>query len=316
MVITSYVTSFQKKLMEFATKHEMVGRKGGIAVGLHVTDYARNHSLPLDSALLLAASGTQVSGLSGKALKAILARHGITKTLAAEGGRTNRGAVPQMNAYVKFLNIEASSHDFALVDVEAFWISLVNAYFAAKPLTLRIDNTISLRRVVQLVLEQAEERQRQAGGAMLVGTVMQHLVGAKLDLLMGDGVLAHHGTNQNDAGTNRAGDFDLGDVAIHVTSSAGEGLIDKCASNIANNIRPIIVTARRGVALAEGLAERKDIAARVEVVELEQFLATNIHEWSRFELNTRNLKIHELIDRYNVLIDQHETDPSLRIETR
>lgn len=68
--------------------------------------------------------------------------------------------------------------------------------------------------------------------------------------------------------------------------------------------------------MAEGLAERKDIAARVEVVELEQFLATNIHEWSRFELNTRNLKIHELIDRYNVLIDQHETDPSLRIETR
>ena len=313
---TPAAPTIQDKLLEFAASRGMVGRKGGIAVGLHVTDHARKHGLPLDRASLLAASGSQVSGLSGKGVAAILARHGITRKFAAEAGRTNRGTVSQMEAYVAFLNQEASLPGFALEDIETFWIGLVQAFFAAKPLTLKVDNTISLRRVVQSILEQAEERQKQAGGAMLVGTVMQHLVGAKLDLLMGDGVLAHHGANQNDAGTNRGGDFDLGDVAIHVTGSTGEALIDKCAENISKNIRPIIVTGRRGMALAEGLAERKGIAARVEIIELEQFLAANIHEWSRFEMAARNLKVNELIDRYNLLIDEHETDPSLRIDTR
>ena len=308
--------TLQDRLRAFAKAHRMVGMKGGVAVGLHVTDHARRNGLPVDSASLLAASGTQVAGLSGPAIKAILARHGITRKFSAEAGRTNRGALAQMQAYVPLLNHEASLPGFALADVETFWIGLVHEFFAAKPLTLKIDNTISLRRVVQLLLEQVEARQKQASGAMLVGTVMQHLVGAKLDLLMGDDVLTHHGANQNDAGTGRGGDFDLGDVAIHVTSSAGEALIDKCAENISNNVRPIIVTGRRGMALAEGLAEKKGIAARVEIMELEQFLAANLHEWSRFNMAARNVKVNELIDRYNLLIDEHETDPGLRIEAK
>lgn len=309
-------TPLHNRLRALAKTHRMVGTKGGVAVGLHVTEYAGRNGFPVDSASLLSVSGTQVAGLSGSAIKTILARHGITRKFAAEGGRTNRGAVAQMQAYVPFLNREASQPGFVLADVEAFWIGLVKEFFAAKPLTLKVDNTISLRRVVQLLLEQVEERQKQASGAMLVGTVMQHLVGAKLDLLMGDDVLTHHGANQNDAGTGRGGDFDLGDVAIHVTSSAGEALIDKCAENISNNVRPIIVTGRRGMALAEGLAERKGIAARVEIIELEQFLAANLHEWSRFDMAARNVKVNELIERYNLLIDEHETDPSLRIETK
>ena len=304
------------RLRAFANAHGMVRKRGGVSVGLHVTDHARRHGFPVNSASLLAASGTQVAGLSGPTIKGILARQGIIRKFAAEGGRTNRGAVAQMEAYVPFLNHEASLPGFALTDVEAFWVGLVNEHFAAKPLILKLDNTLSLRRVVQLVLEQVEARQKQAGGAMLVGTVMQHLVGAKLDLVMGDDVLTHHGANQNDAGTGRGGDFDLGDVAIHVTSSAGEALIDKCAENISNNVRPIIVTRRRGMALAEGLAETKGIAARVEIMELEQFLAANLHEWSRFNMAARNVKVNELIDRYNLLIDEHETDPGLRIEAK
>ena len=151
---------------------------------------------------------------------------------------------------------------------------------------------------------------------MLVGTVMQHLVGAKLDLIMGLGTVTHHGANQNDAGAGRGGDFDLGDVAIHVTGAAGEALIEKCVENLSKNVRPMIVTGRKGMPLAEGLAERKGIASRVEIIELEQFLAANIHEWSRFQTANRNAKVGAMVDRYNMLIDEHETDPSLRIDAR
>ena len=51
------------------------------------------------------------------------------------------------------------------------------------------------------------------------GAVLQHLVGAKLDCALGHGHLQHNSFSTADAPNERAGDFFLGDVAIHVTTS-------------------------------------------------------------------------------------------------
>ena len=304
----------QERLSAFAKNSGFSG-KGPLSVGLVVTDLARRQGLPLDPASLLTDKEGQVSGLNRATVQAVLARHGITKILSSEAGRTSRGSISKMRDYVAFLNDAASDLEgFSLRAVEEFWVARVQEFFAAKPFRLKLDASLSLRAVIRNVITEAETRQRAMQGTMIVGTVMQHMVGAKLDLILGPGVVRHHGSNQNDAGTDRAGDFEVGDVAIHVTASAGEALIAKCRDNLDRNLKPMIVTGRGRVSTAEGLADNAGIAARIEVVDFEQFLSTNLHEMSRFTSDGRRVKIGDLVDRYNEIIDANETDPSLRIE--
>ena len=97
--------------------------------------------------------------------------------------------------------------------------------------------------------------------------VMQHLVGAKLDYIT-KGAVKHHGVAVADAPNARAGDFLLGDVAIHVTTAPGEALIRKCQDNLSSGLRPLIVTTDDGVGGAKALAKQAGVDDRVDVVEI------------------------------------------------
>ena len=66
--------------------------------------------------------------------------------------------------------------------------------------------------------------------------------------------------------------------------------------------------------IAEGLAENIGIADRLDVIEFEQFIATNLHELGKFEAEKRRVKVGELVERYNAIVDTFETYPSLRID--
>jgi hypothetical protein len=68
------------------------------------------------------------------------------------------------------------------------------------------------------------------------------------------------------------------------------------------------------VATAEGLAGNAELADRIDVLEAEQWFATHLYERGLFAQSQRRSQIDALIHRYNELIDEHETDPSLRIE--
>jgi len=83
--------------------------------------------LPLDADALLTEGGGQVLGLGRGAVQAILNRHGITRVLAAEGGRTSRGSIGNMRDYVAFLNTLARQGAVDLDAVEDFWIARVDA---------------------------------------------------------------------------------------------------------------------------------------------------------------------------------------------
>jgi len=56
------------------------------------------------------------------------------------------------------------------------------------------------------------------------------------------------------------------------------------------------------------------LSGRVEVWDIQQFLSTNINEHSMFDGTARNAKLADIVEKYNVIIEQAETDPSLRIE--
>lgn len=58
-----------------------------------------------------------------------------------------------------------------------------------------------------------------------------------------------------------------------------------------------------------------DIAHRVDILEIEQFIATNVYEWSGFQQSERQVSVDELVREYNKIIEQCETDPSLKIST-
>jgi hypothetical protein len=306
------MTDLNRALGDFAISRRFRS-KGPLCVALVVTDHARK-GLPLDPEKLLTAQGGQVLGLGKSAVQKILEKHGITRLLASEGGRTSRGSIDNMRAYVGLLNGLHTTGTVDLDSVEKFWITQVEAFFAGKPFKLRLDSSLGLRAVIRNLVGQAEERQKASAGTMYHGTMMQHLVGAKLDLVLGLGNVTHNGANTSDQKPDRTGDFDIGDVSIHVSTSPGEALIRKCAANFDAGRRPMIVTTRKGVVIAEGLAENIGIGDRLDVIEFEQFVATNLHELGRFEAEQRRIKVGELIARYNEIVDEFETDPSLQIE--
>lgn len=148
---------------------------------------------------------------------------------------------------------------------------------------------------------------------MHAGAVMQHLVGAKLDVIA-KGQVDHHGFSVADAPSNRSGDFLIGDVAIHVTTAPGEALIRKCQGNLTSGLRPLIVTTEDGVGGAKALSKQAAVEDRLDVIEIEQFIATNVYEWSVFDRDARPATIKTIIERYNVIVADCESDPSLRIE--
>jgi Domain of unknown function (DUF4928) len=300
------------KLLQFHEEH--VGQsKGALSLVLILTRMAKSMDQPLDKTKFLTSSGGQVAGLGGGAIKNILRDHDIHRVLSSEGGRTSRGNIERMLAYVDLLNALINEEAIDFSDAEKFWIARVHDYFNALPFTFKLDPSKSLRSCIRDLINQAVDRQREATGTMYAGTVMQHLVGAKLDYVT-NGVVQHHGAAVADAPLNRAGDFLIGDVAIHVTTAPGESLLKKCEANLGVGLRPVIITTEDGVGGAKALSKQAAIDNRVDIVEIEQFITTNIYEWSAFERADRPAAVREIIDRYNEIVRTCESDPSLRIE--
>lgn len=296
-------------------KDRKFSRKGPLCVALVVTQHARK-GLPLNPDALLTEAGGQVLGLGKGAVQTVLNRHGITRVLAAEGGRTSRGSISNMREYVAFLNGLAAAGAVDLDAVEAFWIERVHEFFSAKPFKIRLDASRSLRTLVRDMIAQAEERQRNTPGMQYAGAVLQHLVGAKLDCALGVGNFEHNSFSTSDQQSGRAGDFFIGDVAIHVTTAPGEAVIGRCHDNINDGFRPIIVTTARGLTAAKVLAENAGLGERIDVFEVEQFVALNLYELGKFAADGRRVAVGDLVTRYNEVIEEVETDPSLKIEFR
>lgn len=305
----------RKELESFTATHSFRGQ-GPLCVALVATEHARKIGLPLNPEKLLTEGGGQVLGLGKGAVQAILKRHGVTRILAKEGGRTSRGSLGNMRDYVGFLNDLKDHGKVDLDAIEEFWIERVHEFFAGKPFKIKLDASRSLRTVVRDVIRQAVERQKTSPGIYYGGAVLQHLVGAKLECALGKGVIEHNSFSTADAPGARAGDFLIGDVAIHVTTSPGEAVIDKCRENLNDGLRPMLVTLQKGLTVGEGLAGNVGLGDRIDIFEVEQFVALNLYELGKFGADGRKTAVTDLVDRYNKIVDEFETDPSLRIELR
>lgn len=303
----------RSRLASFAASQSFLG-KGPLCVALVVTRTARDTGLPLNPATLLTDQGGQVKGLGKSGVQRILADHGITRVLAQEGARTSRGSISNMRTYVQWLNDQVLKGPVDLAFVETFWVEAVQKFFAAKPFKLRFDTAKSTRDTVRDLLDQASTRQSQGSGTTYTGAVLQHLVGAKLECVVGADRITHHSYSTSDDQTGRAGDFLLDDVAIHVTTFPGEAVLKRCQENLDHGLRPVVVTIAKRIAALQQTADALQLGDRIDFYDIEQFISLNLFEFAKFEAKNRKLVLHDLIDRYNALIDLHETDPSLKIE--
>ncbi len=307
---------------DFSARKDVNGNKGPIAALLVINRQALDRQIsntltwPLDPGDWKTGKQGQVKGLGGPATQRVLAKHGITRELASEGGRTSRGSMQLMLDYIDLLNqLYASAGDVDLQECENFWIGKAQDFFDRKPFVLSVDSKWGTRRAIRHIVNQAHVRQKESTGSQFVGTLMQHMVGAKLEVLRGEGMVTHHHSNQNDAGSNRKGDFDCEDMVFHVTNMPGVPLFNKCIANLAAGLRPVVITSSKGALVLEALIEEDGAyEGRIDILEFEQFLACNVMELGKFSAEGRKDTLHKIIDVYNHLIATVEKDRSLMIE--
>ncbi len=319
------MTLFESSLREFSSQYQ-INSKGALSLALFLTRMASEKVPPYSVDTFITKKGGQIAGLGKSSVQAILADYGIDRVLAEEGGRTSQGSLYKSQAYLTFLNKLELETQLDYYAIENWWIERIREYFrsnppsykqrkdSSRPFSLKIDSSKSIRSIVSDLIEAAFARQRECPGIMVAGAVMQHLVGAKIETALPDAGIVHEGFSVADAPSGRKGDFLIGDTAIHVTTAPTEALIRKCRNNLAQSIRPLIITTQSGMGGAIALAKNADVAERIDVIEIEQFIATNIYEWTAFQQTKRNVSFRKLLEVYNRIIDQCETDPSLKIE--
>jgi len=303
----------ENKLKQFQAEHNAV-TKGPLALLVQLTRMVQGKTFPLNPDDFRTENKGQVAGLGGANLNKILKEHGITQILATEGGRTSRGNMGLMIKYIDFLNgwDQKETIDFRIV--EQFWAEQVQEYFRNQPFTLSADTSRTIAAGLDELFEQARKRQKQNPGTQYLGTMLQHLVAAKLSLIIPPEKIEIHGASVADSPTERSGDFVINNTIIHCTTAPGDPLIQKCKSNIRGGCLPVIITIFDRVKNACDLAADAEIFGRVEVWDIQQFLSTNINEHCLFDEQLRTTKLADIIERYNQIIDEKETDPSLKIE--
>jgi hypothetical protein len=301
------------RLEAYKAENKLVG-KGQLATIIYASRLAREKGLPFDVAGGVVTDGQgQVRGLGKSAVQNILHDYGITKVLAEEGGRTSRGSLGNIKNYLDFLNALHAEDIVDAAAIEAWWVEQAKGFFNAKPFELKFEAGKALRLVIRDLLAQAKKRQADGAGTMFVGAMLQHLVGAKLALVLPEKNIVHHGYSVADAPGGRSGDFEIGNAILHVTTTPGEAVIRKCAANLNAGKQPIVVTLRETLPAAEVFATEQGIADRLDIFDAEQFIVTNLHELGRFESANIRVTVDALVDKYNEIVGQQETDPSLKI---
>lgn len=304
--------SLEAALVQFKSDFS-VGGVGALGTVLILTHKAKTSGLPFDMDKLLTPGGGQVSGLSGANINKILERNGVSQKVGTESGRTSRGTPALARQYVDFLHGLPPLSSLDIVNIEVWWVARFVDYFNTEPFKLNYDPSKTLASVIRNLLDQALDRQKKSPGKTYVGAVLQHLIGAKLELALPELVITHNGASVADSVSSRSGDFVIDNAIIHCTTAPSEALLRKCDANIKAGQHPIILTIAKMIGAAEGLAENAGIEGRVEVMDALQFLAANLYEMSLFKAADRKITVVRLIEKYNEIVAAHEADASLRI---
>lgn len=297
--------------------------KGGMhtnvmTVGLILCDHLRR-SFPLERASYT--TDSQVQGISGPRISQILAEHGETRRFTAEGGRTSRGTLRKADELAETINEAALAAGYAELGVhdqleiigaiQGWFVCKVQAdYFGRKAVKAEINPSRPVSVSVYNILTEAK-----AQGGYAAGAVAQHLVGAKLTLRFPDHEVGNDSYSTADMQTARPGDFSIGNTAFHVTVSPSERLMShRCAENLVQGYRPVVLVPQDRVAAALQLADNAQLLGQVSVIAIETFVGLNVEEIALFTSDGVKTGLRALLEKYNERVSLSEPDPSLKIE--
>ena len=149
------------------------------------------------------------------------------------------------------------------------------------------------------------------------GPVAQHLVGAKLQLRFPDIEVPNNPASAADQQTGRAGDFQIGDTAFHVTvAPTRDNLFERVKENIQHGLRVYVVVPDEKLTTARGYAEEQlpGQASQIAVRAIEAFVAQNIDELATFAKGQLLQGFRALLEAYNRRVDAVESDKSVLID--
>lgn len=286
--------------------------KGIVAAALVVLERLRT-TIGMQLADHLAEGGAQIAGLNLVALRKILLRFGESRPFPSEGGRTNRGnnrPIENLLLVLKLAGFETLNENERNSAVDAIQQSLVEAlaeYYQLEPLRFDYDARVTVRELIRRILESAENRTQ-------AGPVAQHLVGAKLATRFPDRDIANYPYSAADDPAGRAGDFEIGGTAIHVTVVPTLRHAQRCAKNIADGLWSLLLAPDAKLDRGRVFVEEVGLNDRIAVESLESFVAQNILEIGEFAPDGASRTLGELLRTYNDRVRGVETDESLLIE--
>ena len=180
--------------------------KGSIAVGVVILDRLKS-SFDLSLDAHLSPGGAQIQGLSGPAVKNILASHGETRRFTDQGGRTNRGSptiarnLLQTLAEARLDSIAEAERVALLHQMQSILVDRVREFHNRERLMPLYDPAKTMRQFVADLLALAEETGKR-------GPVAQYLIGAKLCVRLPDEEVRNNSYAAADDPAGDRGDFD------------------------------------------------------------------------------------------------------------
>lgn len=287
--------------------------KGILSLALIITRWACKRSPPHASCQILAPTGDKLAGAGHKTAQAILGEYGITFTLPKISGSISLTRRRWIDAYLEWLNHSHGEGMLDLASIERWWIDRVEDHFNKVAFKLRPSPEKSLGHLFRELMGMAWTRSEGRQRLRLVSPLMEHLVGAKLQIAHPEMKIEHRRFVAAKTKGQRQESFRLGHTAIHVDPAPNEGLIKKCRDNLAEGLRPLILTSQDGIGGVNALSKLSDMDDKVEVMEIVQFLVANLYARNSFREADRMGQLHDLVNAYNLIVEQTETNPGLKI---
>lgn len=283
-----------------------------IAVGVVVLDHLRQKSPVLRDEVL--SSGGEIVGTRSR-LHEILKSYGVTQPEKYLKEVTTRQAHPdgkrlfEMFGYGElFSDISTESRNTILLELISQFINEINKWFDRQALKIVFERTHSPTEWIHRILEAA----RNKSG----GVVEQHLVGAKLQTRHAKAEISNFPGHAGDVQTGRPGDFLVGNTVYHVTTAPSPQVIRKCRTNVESGLYPILLVPDEMVSKAKSFAEYAGIEKRISVIAIEDFIALNLVEMANDSASQFFDVLIQIIEIYNMRLEEVETDMSLKIEVQ
>ncbi|MFD8596352.1 DUF4928 family protein [Kitasatospora sp. NPDC059646] len=320
--VTAVADGLREKLHEWYEARR--DPKGGtvhtnvMCAGLYVTEFLAD-AFPLLPDHYRTKS--QVKGAGGAQAAKLLAEHGEHRKFRSEGGRTSRATLDHAQQIVDLLNAEGDALGVGSLTVleRGALAALLQKWFVDRAredffnrlrIEVPIDPSRPVRNTVADLLEAASKR-----GGTAAGAVAQHLVGAKLKLRFPDREINVESYTTADSQTGRAGDYQIGDTAIHVTMAPGSRVFEeRCAENLRQGYLARVLVPDAALAAAVQNARIAGVGDLVAIQSIEDYVGTTVEEIGGMEQGGVRVQLRRLLEEYNARIDQAESDASLKIE--